>query len=80
MVCIRAGAAVDVAGIVQPCRSVPTLHGRVDSGKPVTLWDPDVCIPSRVPALRALGLTCMLSVNDLWWRPGVERWKWLQYL
>ncbi|CAM9518819.1 unnamed protein product, partial [Ectocarpus fasciculatus] len=61
------------------CRSVPTLHARVDEDTPRSLWDPDeTLVPRRVPAVLMLGLTWRVRTPDVFTRNSeAEWWEWL---
>ena len=76
------------------CRSVPTWHLRLEEGAPERLWrpprifeTPDVTLSSndgeskRVPAVRALGLTCRLQMNFLFRRVDtIKMWTRLEFM
>ncbi|CAM9758116.1 unnamed protein product, partial [Ectocarpus sp. 4 AP-2014] len=63
------------------CRSVPTWHVRIDDQTPHSLWDPQVCISSRVPVVLALRLTWVYGrMNDFVLNAGDTQWKFLEVL
>ncbi|CAM9865885.1 unnamed protein product [Ectocarpus sp. 6 AP-2014] len=63
------------------CQSVPTWHLRIDDQTPESLWDPNVCISSRVPAVMALRLTWVYGrMNDFVLDAGDRQWKCLEVL
>ncbi|CAM9861844.1 unnamed protein product, partial [Ectocarpus sp. 12 AP-2014] len=63
------------------CRSVPTWHVRIDDQTAHSLWDPEVCISSRVPVVLALRLTWVYGrMNDFVLNSGDRQWKCLEVL
>lgn len=71
------------------CRSVPTLHVRIGAQAPRNLWLPpesqtssnspssEDCISSRVPVVRAHGMTWTLPMEVLVRHVATKLWEWL---
>lgn len=63
--------------LCRACRSVPTLHARVDDDTPRTLWSRRAS--SRVPVVTALCLTWALPTEGLQ-RVAIELYTRLEFL
>eukprot|EP00752_Nemacystus_decipiens_P008832 g7883.t1 len=73
------------------CRSVPTLHVRVNPESPTSLWSSSTAYTvrigswvfgssTRVPAVRAGSLTWNLPIDALLYTVSSELWKWSDFV